>query len=59
MFSTSSRARNVSCLPFRAVPNPPPQSPQVKDLMLTPIANEITEREPDNGYLIFLTAAAK
>lgn len=26
---------------------------KVKDLMLTPIAGEITEREPYNGYLIF------
>ena len=25
---------------------------KVKDLMLTPIAGEITEREPYNGYLI-------
>ena len=24
-----------------------------RDLMLTPIAGEITEREPYNGYLIF------
>lgn len=26
---------------------------EVKRIMLTPIANEITEREPSNGYLIF------
>jgi glutamyl-tRNA(Gln) amidotransferase subunit D len=26
---------------------------EVKKIMLTPIANEITEREPSNGYLIF------
>ena len=26
---------------------------KVKEIMLTPIANEITEREPSNGYLIF------
>ena len=26
---------------------------KVKDLMLTPIAGEITEREPYNGYLVF------
>jgi glutamyl-tRNA(Gln) amidotransferase subunit D len=26
---------------------------KVKDIMLTPIAGEITEREPSNGYLIF------
>jgi glutamyl-tRNA(Gln) amidotransferase subunit D len=26
---------------------------KVKDLMLNPIAGEITEREPYNGYLIF------
>ena len=26
---------------------------KVKDLMLTPSAGEITEREPYNGYLIF------
>jgi len=26
---------------------------KVKDLMLTPIAGEITEREPYNGHLIF------
>ena len=26
---------------------------KVKELMLTPIAGEITEREPYNGYLIF------
>jgi glutamyl-tRNA(Gln) amidotransferase subunit D len=26
---------------------------RVKDIMLTPIANEITEREPYNGYLIY------
>lgn len=26
---------------------------KVKQLMLTPIAGEITEREPYNGYLIF------
>ncbi|MCG2809938.1 MAG: hypothetical protein L6428_00585 [Candidatus Aminicenantes bacterium] len=26
---------------------------KVKDLMLTPIAGETTEREPYNGYLIF------
>ena len=26
---------------------------KVKDLMLTPIAGEITEREPSNGYLIY------
>lgn len=26
---------------------------QVKEIMLTPIANEITEREPYNGYLIY------
>jgi len=26
---------------------------KVKDLMLTPINREITEREPNNGYLIF------
>jgi glutamyl-tRNA(Gln) amidotransferase subunit D len=26
---------------------------QVKKIMLTPIAGEITEREPSNGYLIF------
>lgn len=26
---------------------------KVKELMLTPIANEITEREPYNGYLVF------
>ncbi len=26
---------------------------RVKDLMLTPIAGEITEREPYNGYLVF------
>ncbi len=26
---------------------------KVRDLMLTPIANEITEREPYNGYLVF------
>jgi glutamyl-tRNA(Gln) amidotransferase subunit D len=26
---------------------------KVKKIMLTPIANEITEREPSNGYLIF------
>jgi glutamyl-tRNA(Gln) amidotransferase subunit D len=25
----------------------------VKDLLLTPIAGEITEHEPYNGYLIF------
>jgi glutamyl-tRNA(Gln) amidotransferase subunit D len=27
---------------------------KVKDLMLTPIAGEITEREPYKSYLIFL-----
>jgi glutamyl-tRNA(Gln) amidotransferase subunit D len=26
---------------------------EVKRIMLTPIAGEITEREPSNGYLIF------
>jgi len=26
---------------------------KVKDVMLTPIANEITEREPHNGYLVY------
>ena len=26
---------------------------EVKKIMLTPVAGEITEREPDNGYLIF------
>ncbi|MGA2296689.1 MAG: Glu-tRNA(Gln) amidotransferase subunit GatD [FCB group bacterium] len=26
---------------------------KVKEIMLTPIANEITDREPSNGYLIF------
>jgi len=26
---------------------------EVKDIMLTPIAGEITEREPYNGYLIY------
>ena len=26
---------------------------RVKEIMLTPIAGEITEREPSNGYLIF------
>ena len=26
---------------------------KVKDIMLTPIAGEITEREPYNGYLIY------
>lgn len=26
---------------------------KVKDIMLTPIAKEITEREPSNGYLVF------
>ncbi|MFP4544352.1 MAG: Glu-tRNA(Gln) amidotransferase subunit GatD [Candidatus Kapaibacterium sp.] len=26
---------------------------EVKDIMLTPVAGEITEREPSNGYLIF------
>jgi glutamyl-tRNA(Gln) amidotransferase subunit D len=26
---------------------------KVKDLMLTPIVGELTEREPYNGYLIF------
>ncbi|MFA6571889.1 MAG: Glu-tRNA(Gln) amidotransferase GatDE subunit D, partial [Bacteroidota bacterium] len=26
---------------------------KVKEIMLTPIANEITEREPSNGYLIY------
>ena len=26
---------------------------KVKDIMLTPIAGEITEREPSNGYLIY------
>jgi glutamyl-tRNA(Gln) amidotransferase subunit D len=26
---------------------------KVKDIMLTPINDEITEREPFNGYLIF------
>jgi len=26
---------------------------KVKEIMLTPIAGEITEREPSNGYLIF------
>jgi len=25
----------------------------VKEIMLTPIAGEITEREPSNGYLIY------
>jgi len=26
---------------------------EVKRIMLTPIANEITEREPQNGYLVY------
>src|SRR3990172_1772687 len=26
---------------------------KVREIMLTPIAGEITEREPSNGYLIF------
>ncbi|MCK7526230.1 MAG: hypothetical protein MZV64_55820 [Ignavibacteriales bacterium] len=26
---------------------------KVKEIMLTPIAGEITEREPSNGYLIY------
>ena len=26
---------------------------RVREIMLTPIAGEITEREPSNGYLIF------
>jgi glutamyl-tRNA(Gln) amidotransferase subunit D len=26
---------------------------KVKDIMLTPINGEITEREPSNGYLIY------
>ena len=26
---------------------------EVKDIMLTPIASEITEREPYNGYLVY------
>ena len=26
---------------------------KVKEIMLTPIAREITEREPSNGYLIY------
>jgi glutamyl-tRNA(Gln) amidotransferase subunit D len=25
----------------------------VRQIMLTPIAGEITEREPSNGYLVF------
>ncbi len=33
--------------PDRAIPA------KVKEIMLTPIAGEITEREPYNGYLIF------
>jgi glutamyl-tRNA(Gln) amidotransferase subunit D len=26
---------------------------KVREIMLTPISGEITEREPSNGYLIF------
>jgi glutamyl-tRNA(Gln) amidotransferase subunit D len=26
---------------------------KVREIMMTPIAGEITEREPSNGYLIF------
>jgi glutamyl-tRNA(Gln) amidotransferase subunit D len=26
---------------------------EVRRIMLTPIANEITEREPHNGYLVY------
>ncbi len=29
------------------------QREEVKDIMLTPVAGEITEREPHNGYLIY------
>jgi glutamyl-tRNA(Gln) amidotransferase subunit D len=26
---------------------------QVREIMMTPLAGEITEREPSNGYLVF------
>jgi hypothetical protein len=42
---------------FQFIPNPLPKIKiyldKVKQLLLTPIAGEITEREPYNGYLIF------
>jgi len=30
-----------------------PDLEEVRKIMLTPVAGEITEREPSNGYLIF------